>query len=467
MSEKKKILIWLPLPPNSSWRGEGISQTVENIVDNLGENIDVSILTTPNCEIEFDQKIKSVSVIHLLRLGKISKKVQLKDQESLSPSLYELVLAKFKISDSLSKLSNFFSSVLYILEINFLCILINLRLKFSEVEIFWFPSPAIYGINKINRKKKVISFWDPFVFEYREFQDIMYVLYLKFLEIYKKADAVITQSEANMKFLVDVMGIGHERIYVINNGSPDYSMHKLDIAFKAQNSLESISSKVISNWPKKNYTGWTKAEAIRSFSYDSINKSILWRLLKNKEAESKVILISTQDRPYKGFINLLKILEAYVESHQTNLQIIFTTQLKLEYNKLFPSLVNRVHEITRVSEYQHAILYSISDLIIHPSFAEGGLGAYPQFEAESLDKPSLINKGRHLTELANNNQLELEEVEIISTDFTNINATCGKIFTLLNNPKLVSRNVEIVRKCRIAWGDVGKRYSSLFGGLGE
>ncbi len=31
MTEKKKLVVWVPLPPNSSWRGEGIAQTIENI----------------------------------------------------------------------------------------------------------------------------------------------------------------------------------------------------------------------------------------------------------------------------------------------------------------------------------------------------------------------------------------------------------------------------------------------------
>lgn len=455
MSDTQKLLIWLPLRPGSAWRGEGIAQTVEQIVSNLSPLIRVEILTTPECAVAFDEKLKSRCKIHTLRLaGKSRKVVSLTANESLTPSLIDLLAAKLGVKKFM-RLSDILTLPLYIIELKWLCFQINHNRKFSNFDYFWFPAPNIYGIKGL-RVRKVISFWDPFVFEYRDFGDVANVLYPMFFETYRSADKIVTQSGTNKDYLVNVMNLNSTKVHVINNGSPDYSPYK-----RSQNELS--NENILRLWAKGHYQGQDKSSAIASFVKDKINHSILWRLLQKRQGSAcKIVLISTQDRPYKGIALLMEIFNLYLQRYTEDIQIIFTTELQPEHRKKYPALVNRLHEITRVSQAQHALLHSISDLAIHPSFVEGGLGAYPQFEAESLDRPSLVNRGRHIDEMIRAGMLNDSEVEIISADFTNKDFACQKINILLTVPQAAEENIECIRKCRVSWTDSGALYSKLF-----
>jgi glycosyltransferase involved in cell wall biosynthesis len=459
MSDAKNIIIWLPLRPGASWRGEGIAQTVENIIKTLDPEIEITVVTTAECEKEFDEKIKSRVKVKLLKWINTTntRKYELKDTDSFAPTLFELMAAKFSIAkfNKVKKLSKLIKSIMYVVELRFICLKINLGWLFSRDAVYWFPAPNIYGIDKIKRKK-IISFWDPFVFEYRDFGDMMNVLYLKFYEIYRKAEGIITQSESNKRYLIDVMGIDGNLIKVINNGSPDYSRHYNEDENKRQ---------PLQNWLKPHYVGIGKSDAISSFVKDKVNKSILWRLLSKKELDnSKTIIISTQDRPYKGLKLLLKLLDAYVDKYGENINIVTTAHFQDEYRKMYPRLMDRIYEITRVSEFQHSILYGVADLAIHPSFVEGGLGAYPQFEAASMKKPSLVNTGRHITEMISVNKLSSDESSLIAVDFTNIEIACEKIKKLLHDDAIRENNIKVINKCRNSWGDVGMQYSNYFKG---
>ena len=42
----KKLIVWVPLPPGSSWRGEGIAQTVEHILVNFDPLFKCDILVS-------------------------------------------------------------------------------------------------------------------------------------------------------------------------------------------------------------------------------------------------------------------------------------------------------------------------------------------------------------------------------------------------------------------------------------
>jgi len=92
--------------------------------------------------------------------------------------------------------------------------------------------------------------------------------------------------------------------------------------------------------------------------------------------------------------------------------------------------MDNIFEIIRVSNKQHAMLYQISDLVIHPSFVEGGLRTYPQYEAASLNVPCLSQIGRHTKEL---NALYNNKLENVFCDFTNIKIALEKINILLND----------------------------------
>ncbi len=82
-----------------------------------------------------------------------------------------------------------------------------------------------------------------------------------------------------------------------------------------------------------------------------------------------------------------------------------------------------------------------------------------------MKKPSLVNLGRHVSELIDVNKLTSSEASLISVDFTNIDATCEVINNLLNDEKLRAENIEIINKCSNPWSAVGLEYSRYFKGL--
>jgi glycosyltransferase involved in cell wall biosynthesis len=451
----RKLLIWLPLRPGTSWLGEGIAQTIENVVQNLSAHIEVTILTTQECATDFSDKLKSRCTILTLPLIR-AKRFELKHSDNIAPSIKDFLRERFGFK-LFSKFRTVFNFVTYVIALRWLRYQINHNKKFADMDYVWFPAPTIYDIENLN-VKKAVSFWDPFVFEYRHFAGIAPVLLRKFAAIYKKSGKIITQSAANKDYLVKVMHIDDSRIHVINNGSPDYSNYK-----KSVNSLS--KDEILRSWPKDKYFGSSRKNAIVSYCRDYINQSILWRLLQKRDNLScKVILVSTQERPYKGIMKFLEILNTYINRYHENVQLIITAELTQEYSRSFPVLLERVHEITRVNERQHALLHSIADLTIHPSFAEGGLGAYPQFEAESLGKPSLINIGRHVVEMAAAFHLTEREADTISADFANTEEVCEKMHNLLTDPLCAADNVACVQKCRVLWSDASQLYSNIFSG---
>lgn len=95
------------------------------------------------------------------------------------------------------------------------------------------------------------------------------------------------------------MGIESSKINVIYNGSPDYS------EFKKQQSNLSFSEV----WSKSEFSGASKKAAFEALVNHQLNFSVLWRLLtKNKVSNRKIVLISTQNRPYKGFDQLFVLI---------------------------------------------------------------------------------------------------------------------------------------------------------------
>ncbi len=108
MTEKKKLVVWVPLPPNSSWRGEGIAQTIENIVRNISPERKIEIVvSSKHAEmlVGLEKSNPNISVLTLGFRGKSTKKtigyVSLNEVEK--DSLWDLVIAKLPIIQRFSE----------------------------------------------------------------------------------------------------------------------------------------------------------------------------------------------------------------------------------------------------------------------------------------------------------------------------------------------------------------------------
>ncbi|HAS3667372.1 TPA: glycosyltransferase family 4 protein, partial [Vibrio cholerae] len=423
MTEKKKLVVWVPLPPNSSWRGEGIAQTIENIVRNISPERKIEIVvSSKHAEmlVGLEKSNPNISVLTLGFRGKSTKKtigyVSLNEVEK--DSLWDLVIAKLPIIPAIfRKVGMYVSQLEYLLSL-YIYSHLQRRGRFSSNNCrVWLPTPIIPYTHLLGGEK-FVSFWDPFVFEYnKEFPLTAEYFVKKLSKHFSNASAIITQSRANKDYLETVMGIESSKINVIYNGSPDYS------EFKKQQSNLSFSEV----WSKSEFSGASKKAAFEALVNHQLNFSVLWRLLtKNKVSNRKIVLISTQNRPYKGFDQLFVLINELC-LRRDNYDFIFTCNVPTKLKERYPSLYERIHEVTRVDNYLHASLYLMSDIVLHPSNVEGGLGAYPQYEASSVGKPSLINTGRHVNEMAE----EGFDVDLLSSNFVNTKETVDKIEKLI------------------------------------
>lgn len=111
------------LPPNSSWRGEGIAQTIENIVRNISPERKIEIVvSSKHAEmlVGLEKSNPNISVLTLGFRGKSTKKtigyVSLNEVEK--DSLWDLVIAKLPIIPAIfRKVGMYVSQLEYLLSL--------------------------------------------------------------------------------------------------------------------------------------------------------------------------------------------------------------------------------------------------------------------------------------------------------------------------------------------------------------
>lgn len=458
------VLIWVPLFYTNSWRGEGIAQTIENIVKNSdktkirytllvnkkhyyevmeelnGNNVDIIplsirwlffdkiFITNDNKEYNFNEvKDKIIfnllDAIKVLCLKKINKKL---DFSFLKLFLHAIRLLSFTYASKIN--------------------------RFKKYDVIWIPVPIIQWCEHV-AGIKVQSFWDPFAFEYLDFKNVAPYLMKKYLVLFKNISHVITQSNNNKEYLTFFYNLEPDKVSVIYNGSPDYSGL---LAKYARNSFNAI----VGSFPDRRILADTKYDLFEEYKKEFINKSLLFRLQKRLTPKTKIIMVSTQARVYKGFGTLLYLFDKMVNRlADIDLILISTAEIPKDLKNKYSYLYEKFFEITRVSSKQHAFLYSISNLVLHPSFVEGGLGSYPQFEAASVGTPALINRGRHTDEMID---VFGEELSQIVCDFTNIDLTISKIKELLFDDLKIQENIKIIKSAYLDWKDVSSKYEKTF-----
>lgn len=456
MSEKTEVIVWIPLPAKAKWKGEGINRTIENIFRHLPAHIICHVVVSSWQASDLMKLAKDYPHVRVCPMGR-RKKINLHTVQSdadLPHSFWEWISNKIKLGSLIKYKGNpLWSYIKYFFDLYFYSLLQRFNLFVPDKSVIWLPLPHLNGLSLL-KGKKIYSFWDPFVFEYREFSDGNQVVFKKLFSSYRQANAIITQSQANKDFLINLFQVEAQKIEVIPNGSPEYS-HLLD-------SLTAIGRRnkegLLAKWMKPQHTDSSQKEAVNTITESMINKAILWRLLyKLNKPTDKVLMVSTQVRPYKGFDLLIQILNELVKQETTyRYQFIFTTNIPDKMKERYPLLYERLHEIIRVSDEQHALLYYVSDLVIHPSHVEGGLGVYPQFEAASLGTPTLVNIGRHVLEQDNSKLSHHAE------NFTDIDKLLVRIHDLVSSEQSRQLNLEETRELIIPWQSSAKKYGDVF-----
>ncbi len=455
------VLVWAVYPPTAGWRGEGITQTLENILLNAPKSVHYTLV---------------LSAAHL----PIARET-LGDSENIRLVPFGLNLRSLKIwtdparllketgpaEDFSSKLGYFSDKIIdALLALIYFCsspvskFLVSKVIKRSDV--IYNPSP-VYSLLSYKKIPKVFNFWDPFVFEYSAFGNVRRRELHRFMfKYFLKAKEIVTQSKANEQYLKNIWNFSAGSVNVIYNGSPNY--RDLYKKFQDEIGVKLTLKNILDFWPRKRIAGFTKAEALSVLLSETLNSSMLFRLTNASSPETKIIMISTQYRPYKGFEALFDVLDALIKAApQFDFRFVITAELPEKVRERFSGKYSweteRVYEMTRLSNIQHACMYSVSDIVLHPSFAEGGPTPYPASEAASLGIPSLTNLGRHTIEM-----LERDGGGLACTvaDFLKKDQTVQQILNLLTDQKLREENVLNIENARVDWAKIGSEYAKVF-----
>ena len=459
MNMAREILIWIPLTPGSSWRGEGIAQTIEHIIlhssaekyfhivclgehaDHIREGIEGHV-----CQI----KITAIS-------GSLFQRSP-REVSFTSRSFISLTVPRF-----FGRLWAIFSvpkKAVYILFVTLT--MLWFRFIRNKPNLVWTPSLGVPYANMRFGRKKIVNFWDPFVFEYEGFRQIRAPLFEFLFDRMTGADHIITQSQHNRRYLENVLSVPAEKISVIPVGCPSYSsFFKDDVDdFRKHQPL-----KIASLWQKKAMTASVTSISIlrKRVVHDRLNQSTFYRLLERLGPASRVIIISTQERPYKGFDALLELCDALVNSSKHDYHFIFTGNIDFSRKSSrlkYSWIADRTYSITRTDRANHSLLYQLSDLAIHPSFAEGGLGSYPQFEATSVGTPCLINRGRHSKELVE----KVPEISECCFNILNTESAKKQVEALLGDEDSIASNVAAHQLYEFSLEDQSMRYGKVLSG---
>lgn len=460
---KFRVLVYAVLPPEYGWKGEGIAQTIEKILMHSPADIEYTLCISKTHGSQIDNRIKYLSNIKIRYVGfSFGKKQQYSDNIKTIKYVGKGNRFSTIIHSKLSKLTSPMRKILWLLYSVFLMIL--LKIEFRGFPVIYNPSPSfVFSGNK--HQKRIMSFWDPFVFEFSTFNAIRAPMLRKFLyNFLVKSDIIITQSKSNKEYLTKVFSASEDKVKIVYNGSPDYSKLFLEFS-KVFPELKNFSrDTMLELWPISNDSKLTRNELQYFLEREITKKSVLFRIFSKISVKSKIIMISTQYRPYKGLESLFQVLDLLCQKlGERELHFVFTSEfpdkIRDQIFGRFPWAVDKVYEFSRLTDLQHACMYCICDLLLHPSFVEGGPTLYPAAEAASLGKPSLTNSGRHTQEMIERDGPQMAEVV---ADFTRKEETVKRIQDLLTNADAARRNVELIRKSMIPWSSAAAQYAEVF-----
>lgn len=452
MRDAQDVLIFFPMPPTTGWRGEGIAQTIENIIrfsTKTKYTLVVGSHVVNDIQAELSDAIRSER-LKILSIGAANAKMDSLPEYRFLTSFYKTYLTlRFYLS------LQFFIFKMFILSL----------FGVNKNRITLLPSPFL-AIAALPFSKKIgIFFWDPFVLEFQKFDINSRTLVARLLKYATHlATFIITQSQANKNYLTNFFGVDEQKIHVAEHGAPDYGplLANKVVTINNIHTFWKENKVDFGNNMLSFYFHVLKKSLTSRHLRTSINKAVLHRLTaKESNKETKIIMVSTQYRPYKGFEPLFDVLSLLTKKYEDkfNFKFIFTGNIPKHLYKKHSWANFFVYEFNRVGSLEHATLYKISDLVIHPSIVEGGLASYPMFEAASLNVPALCNMGRHMFELQTKNKKNIDDVCL---DLTNKKESINKILNLLTDKTSSLNNINLINSMRISWADSAAKYEDIF-----
>lgn len=261
-----------------------------------------------------------------------------------------------------------------------------------------------------------------------------------------KAPLIITFSKhvANYE-LPHVLGIKEAKIRVIPHAPPDVSDQLTFV-----------------NPQDPRATGNTRrlaAEMLRA----QARKSSWAYLIDFAFEDAKYVVISTQDRATKNIGLAAEAIAYLLREQQVDIKLITTAHL------LFGAAWTTLPAIIEAQQLQfdivstpdlprpeHAALYHGAQLVIHPSFFEGGHGPFPFYEALSVGCPCLMARGPHTEELVAG-EPELERYLFDPYDSRGLANLISA--TLMERDNVLDHQLGILKRLKErSWADVAIAY---------
>jgi glycosyltransferase involved in cell wall biosynthesis len=180
--------------------------------------------------------------------------------------------------------------------------------------------------------------------------------------------------------------------------------------------------------------------------------------------DTRYIFVSTQIRPYKNILNLIKAVEFLIRRRGVRVKIVLSGNFQpgqdvFEYVR-DNGLNFDVWSIPHLPRDAHAAMYHCATLTIHPTFFEGGQGAFPLSESLSVGTPVLLS--RHPGTLADADSPVYLEMLF---DPYSIEEIADRIEAALQDADaLIKRQYPLFleRKEWRSWSDVSKEYIEVF-----
>jgi hypothetical protein len=293
-----------------------------------------------------------------------------------------------------------------LLEAEYLSILRRYR-KVETPDVWWVPSPLSRGAFALEGPQ-VMHLFD-FVFgDFPKGQPLVAIVDSK-LEVrrnLKRAVRIVAGSDHVKKTVgVSLLELPPDVIEVIPHAGPDLSrplVSALRLPARPANWYDERArlGEHIREYVRSRETTWPVVDAF-------IEEIVVPRIASFRFESEPYVMLSTQHRPYKNVIAVLKAVRRLMQRKQRDITVVLTGELRysdpsdvLAKYVIDNNLATRILPMPRVPDDVLAALYACAGVAIHPSLYEGGIGAFPFFEAMSVDCPALMADSLAMREAA-------------------------------------------------------------------
>jgi glycosyltransferase involved in cell wall biosynthesis len=278
-----------------------------------------------------------------------------------------------------------------ILEGEFASIIRNYQKK-EAPDVWWVPYPIALGSTALEGPR-VVHVYDLAYADFPKGQDLGSVATSK-VDIavnVRAATEIITHSEhVRDRVAVPLFDIPREKISVLPHASPDlrpFVTHsdsgQLWSRAEMADRIRAYCTSKRMNWPTvDDFIEEIVAPRLGSFPFDN----------------APYILLSTQNRSYKNVLQVAKAIRVLNHQRGYRVHLALTGQFKpsdktdaLARYAINNHLMEYLLPLPRVPDDVLAALYGCAAVAIHPSLYEGGVGAFPFYEALSVDCPALVS----------------------------------------------------------------------------